>query len=37
MWLEPALKHGLALRTETTINAPGDFGIRKELTHGGVR
>ena len=27
------LKHGLALRTETTINAPGDFGIGKALTH----
>jgi hypothetical protein len=26
-------KEGRALRTETTINNPGDFGIRKRLTH----
>jgi hypothetical protein len=26
-------KQGRALRTETTINDPGDFGIRKRLTH----
>ena len=26
-------KEGRALRTETTINDPGDFGIRKRLTH----
>ena len=26
-------KQGRALRTETTINNPGDFGIRKRLTH----
>lgn len=27
------LKHGAALRTETTINSPADFGIGKSLTH----
>ena len=27
------LKEGAALRTETTINSPGDFGIGKSLTH----
>jgi hypothetical protein len=27
------LKEGVALRTETTINSPGDFGIGKALTH----
>jgi len=27
------LKHGTALRTETTINSPADFGIGKSLTH----
>lgn len=29
----PCLKHGLALRTETTINSAGDFGIPKALTY----